>query len=84
MKHLQWKSSLPYVGKFKLACKQIVEILKMFSDHELVNDRSAKNQVRPNRTGSVNLTEGWAEPQSFLVQILAQFWSNIDQNIAQS
>ena len=38
----------------------MLEVLK--HPLQIVNDRSAKNQVRPNRTGSVDLTEGSAEP----------------------
>ena len=46
----------------------------------LVNDRSAKNVVRPNRTGSVKSTEGSAEPQSNLVKILSKFCQNLGHN----
>ena len=46
----------------------------------LVNDRAGQNRARPNRAGSVDFTEGSAEPArpSFQGKI-AKIWSNFSQ-----
>ena len=46
----------------------------------LVNDRAGKNRARPNRAGSVNFTEGSAEPAR---PSLDQNWPNLKPKIDQ-
>ena len=39
----------------------------------LVNDRAGQNRARPNRAGSVDFTEGSAEPQWKIAKFLVKF-----------
>ena len=48
-----------------------------FDAEKLVNDQSAKNVVRPNRTVSANLTEGSAEPIGQTSAIFGQIFGLI-------
>ena len=67
-------------GKVSYYADQAIQSLKVMSKIEgkfdaekLVNDQSAKKVVRPNRTGSANLTEGSAEPFGRTLAIFGLF-----------